>query len=277
MLSAKEIRIQIIVDNTAPEGLYGEHGFSVWIEAGRERILFDTGKGEAVIPNSNALGIDLSTTTILVLSHGHYDHTGGIAEALAFASAARVVLHPGVFTDRWSIRTGVPKPAMMPAESQKALVALPPERVIRTGEPSMISEGIGVTGTVPRLNGFEDPGGPFYLDTEGRIPDPIEDDMSLWIETAEGLVVVAGCCHSGIVNTLDHIIGLTGERRIATILGGFHLFAASPERLERTIEGLGSHDIGRMIPCHCTGSEVAEQFRRRLTVPVIPGHAGLIV
>lgn len=277
MLTAKEIRMRIIVDNTAPEGLCGEHGLSVWIEAGGERILFDTGKGDAFMANCSALGIDLSATTLLVLSHGHYDHTGGVAEALARASHARAVLHPGAFTDRWSIRAGVAKPTMMSAGSKAALSVLPPERIVRTAVPSMIAEGIGVTGTVPRLNAYEDPGGPFYLDTEGRISDPIEDDMSLWIETADGLVVVTGCCHSGIVNTLDHIIAITGERRICTLLGGFHLSAAAAGRLDRTIQALEGYDIGRMIPCHCTGQEAVEQFRRRLPFEVIPCHAGLVV
>ncbi|MCE1274917.1 MAG: MBL fold metallo-hydrolase [Chlorobiales bacterium] len=277
MLTAREIRMRIIVDNTAPEGFCGEHGLSVWIEAGGERILFDTGKGDAFMANCSALGIDLSATTQLVLSHGHYDHTGSVAEALAFAPDAKVIHHPGAITDRWNIRAGVAKPTMMPAASKAALAALPPERVIRTGEATMIADGIGVTGSVPRLSTFEDPGGPFFLDTEGRVPDPIEDDMSLWIETSDGLVVVTGCCHSGIVNTLDHIIAFTGERRIATLLGGFHLSTASADRVDRTIDALASYDIGRIIPCHCTGQEAVEQFRQRLPLQVIPCHAGLVV
>lgn len=277
MLATQEIRIRIIVDNTAAEGLSAEHGFAAWIEAGEEKILFDTGKERAFMRNCEILGVDLATTTMLVLSHGHYDHAGGVADALALAGEAKVVLHPNAFTDRWSIRSGAAKPTMMPARSKAALLALPPERIVMTGGPTMVADGIGVTGSVPRLTAFEDPGGPFFLDTEGNLPDPILDDMSLWIETTDGLVVATGCCHSGIVNTLEHIIRFTGERRIAMLLGGFHLSTASAERMERTIDALAGYDIKRLVPCHCTGSEAAALFGNRLPFEVTGCHAGLIL
>jgi 7,8-dihydropterin-6-yl-methyl-4-(beta-D-ribofuranosyl)aminobenzene 5'-phosphate synthase len=277
MLSTQEIKIRIIVDNTAAEGLSAEHGFAAWIEAGEEKILFDTGKEEAFMRNCEALGIDLATTTMLVLSHGHYDHAGGVSEALALAGRAKVVLQPDAFTDRWSIRAGVAKPTMMPARSKAALLALPPERIVMTSGPAMVADGIGVTGSVPRLTTFEDPGGPFFLDTEEHLPDPILDDMSLWIETTDGLVVATGCCHSGIVNTLEHIISFTGERRITMLLGGFHLSTASAERMERTIDALTGYDIRRLVPCHCTGNEAAGLFRRRLPFEVTGCHAGLVL
>lgn len=277
MITSSDIRIRIIVDNTAAEGLFAEHGFAAWIEAGDERILFDTGKEGAFMPNCKALGIELATTTMLVLSHGHYDHAGGVGDALTLASGARAVLHPDAFTDRWSIRGSMAKPTMMPARSKSALLALPPDRIVTTAGPTTVAYGIGVTGNVPRLNAFEDPGGPFFLDTAGHMPDPIKDDMSMWIETAEGLVVVTGCCHSGIVNTLDHIIGFTGRRRIHTLLGGFHLSTASPERLERTVEALAGYEIGRMLPCHCTGTEAVGLFRQLLPFEVVDCHAGLVL
>ena len=130
---------------------------------------------------------------------------------------------------------------------------------------------------VPRRNSFEDPGGPFFLDTEGLRPDPLEDDMTLWIETTEGLVVVTGCCHSGVVNTLDHSIGISGQSRIHSLIGGLHLSSASPERLRRTTDALARYDIGRIVACHCTGEAATQHFQRTLPFPVTPSHAGMTV
>jgi 7,8-dihydropterin-6-yl-methyl-4-(beta-D-ribofuranosyl)aminobenzene 5'-phosphate synthase len=271
------MKLTILTDNHAAPGLACEHGFAALIETGGKRILFDTGQLTALDANCRALGIDMAGIDMIVLSHGHYDHTGNLADVLRIADRAMLYLHPTALVERYSIRNGQPRPIDMPESAKRAIDELPPERVRWVNEPLQLTGDVLLTGPVPRNTAFEDTGGPFFFDPEGQRPDPIEDDLSLWIEEPEGLTVLAGCCHSGIVNTLDYIESLTGPKPIARLIGGLHLSAASPERLERTIESFARRSIARIIPCHCTGQLATELFRRTLPCPVEAGYAGMVV
>jgi 7,8-dihydropterin-6-yl-methyl-4-(beta-D-ribofuranosyl)aminobenzene 5'-phosphate synthase len=159
--------ITILVDNRAREGLISEHGLSLWIESGDKRILFDTGQGPALESNAQELGIDLASTDILVLSHGHYDHAGGIVHVVKRGPNIDVYCHPGVVQPRYAIRDGSPRSIGMPQEARETLDAFPSESVHWVQEPLMLTETIGLTGPIPRLTSYEDTGGPFYLDPEG--------------------------------------------------------------------------------------------------------------
>jgi len=271
------MKLTILTDNNAAPGLACEHGFAVLIETGDKRILFDTGQLDALETNCRTLGINLSDIDIIVLSHGHYDHTGNLADVLRQASRATLYLHPSALVERYSIRNDKPKPINMPEAAKQAIDELPKERIVWVTEPTRLTEGVVLTGPIPRQTTFEDTGGPFFFDPDGNTPDPIEDDLSLWIDEPEGLTVLAGCCHSGIINTLGYIEAQTGPKRIAKLIGGMHLSAASQERLDRTVESLGKRDIARLIPCHCTGQVAAERFREELPFPVEAGYAGMVV
>jgi 7,8-dihydropterin-6-yl-methyl-4-(beta-D-ribofuranosyl)aminobenzene 5'-phosphate synthase len=271
------MKLTILTDNHAAPGLACEHGFAAMIETSGKRILFDTGQLAAFDANCRALGIDLSGIDMIVLSHGHYDHTGNLADVLSQASRATLYLHPSALVERYSIRNGKPKPIEMPEAAKRAIDELPTDRVRWATEPLRLTDGVFLTGPVPRQTTFENTGGPFFFDSDGNKPDPIDDDLSLWIEEPEDLTILVGCCHSGIVNTLDHIESLAGRRRIATLIGGLHLSAASPERLDRTVASLAGRDIARLIPCHCTGQVAAERFREELPYPVEAGYAGMVV
>jgi 7,8-dihydropterin-6-yl-methyl-4-(beta-D-ribofuranosyl)aminobenzene 5'-phosphate synthase len=271
--------ITILADNHAgddPAGgrLASEHGLALWIETGGRRILLDTGQGEALEQNVPALGVDLGATDILVLSHGHYDHTGGLAYVLREARRAQVYCHPGVRRSRYSVRDGQAKPIGIRRGPLSALDELPQERVHWVEGPLMLSAEVGITGPIPRSTSYEDTGGPFYLDPEGCLPDLIEDDLALWISTDKGLVVCLGCAHSGVVNTLDHIRALTGGAPIRAVIGGFHLMNASPERVEKTAAALRALEIPLVVPCHCTGDDAFGALAQSLGAPVSPGAAG---
>ena len=110
-----------------------------------------------------------------------------------------------------------------------------------------------MTGPVPRLTDFEDTGGPFFLDEACTRPDPLEDDQSVFLDTTEGTVVLLGCAHSGIINTLRYIRQLTDNHPIQAVIGGMHLVGASSHRIERTIEELKRIGVERLAPAHCTG------------------------
>ena len=274
-MTSANTQVTILVDNQAGERLVAEHGLSLWIETEDKRILFDTGQGSAVENNARALGIDLGKTDILVLSHGHYDHTGGIPQALKYARKINLYCHPGVVQPRYSIRDGVPKPIHMPQESLAAIDKLPAQSLHWVSQALLLSERIGITGPIPRETSYEDTGGPFYLDPQGRRPDPIDDDLALWIRTDGGLVVCVGCCHAGLVNTLNHIRRQSNGLSVRAVIGGFHLRNASRQRLDETIAALRLLEPDMVVPCHCTGEPAIALLRDALGERVSPGAVGM--
>jgi 7,8-dihydropterin-6-yl-methyl-4-(beta-D-ribofuranosyl)aminobenzene 5'-phosphate synthase len=270
-------KITIVVDNQVSSNLTPEHGFSVLIESGDNRILLDTGQGGALAANALALSVDLGMTNTLVLSHGHYDHTGGIPQMIETASGLQCYCHPGSFQPRYAVTNGSPRAIHMPEAAKAAMTRLPSRQLHWVSKPYMLSENIGLTGPIPRETDYEDTGGAFFLDPLGKRPDPIVDDLALWLYTNNGIVVLTGCCHSGVVNTAHHIRHLTGNKHIHAIIGGFHLLHASPERIEKTGKALMSLGVERVIPCHCTGKSAISTLQTILGDRVVPGYSGMMV
>jgi 7,8-dihydropterin-6-yl-methyl-4-(beta-D-ribofuranosyl)aminobenzene 5'-phosphate synthase len=268
-------RLTIVVDNRANQGLTSEHGFAAWIEVPGRRLLFDTGQGTALEGNADQLNIDLGTVDTLVLSHGHYDHAGDLPLVIERSPALELYAHPAATGSRYWNRDGVTKTIAMPVAARSALASLH-AGVHWTTEPVDLGGGLGLTGAIPRLNDYEDTGGPFFLDTAGRQADPIEDDLAVWIRTERGLVVVVGCSHAGLVNTLRHALGVSGETRLHAVLGGFHLTEASEARLARTMVELDELGPDLIVPCHCTGDAAVEWLRRAFGERVVPGSAGSV-
>ncbi|MGW8256799.1 MAG: MBL fold metallo-hydrolase [Thermoguttaceae bacterium] len=247
-------RITILVENTARvPGLLAEHGLAYWIEHDDRHILLDSGQGGVLAHNAYKLGIGLREIDALILSHGHYDHTGGVVEALKINRPVAVYAHPAAFARKF-IRNndGPARDIGMPYLAEKAILNSR-NRLVTTNQPTTVFDKFTVTGLVPRLTDFEDAGGPFFLDAACTKPDPLEDDQSVFFDTAEGVVVLLGCAHSGVINTLRYIQQLTGNRPIRAVIGGMHLVGASPERIKRTIEELQQIGAERLAPAHCTG------------------------
>lgn len=272
-----KISITILVDNKSSNpGLLSEHGLALWIEADGKRILFDAGQSDILLRNAGYLKIDLKTAGLLVISHGHYDHTGSVAEILNLNRSIQVYCHPGIFVPRYSRQDdGTLKPIGMEEKHSGALQEII-DSIKWISKPMNLSEDIGITGRIPRIKEFEDTGGSFFLDPDGTRQDSIPDDLAMWFKTKKGLVIVTGCCHSGLINTIEYIIKITGEEKIHSIIGGFHLKNASTDRLERTCRALESFSPCKLIACHCTGDNAVDFLSRHIDSSVVNGESGMI-
>ena len=254
-----DIRITILLDNAASKpGLLTEHGLSLWIEYKEKRILFDTGQSNKLIQNAKKLGVNLAKTDAIILSHGHYDHTGGLSAVLELAPHAVIYIHPAAIKPKYSCKEFKIRSIGMPEAAKQAIKNY---KVVWTEKPLQLCNGVTLTGQIPRKNDFEDVGGAFFVDENCHTPDGLLDDQALFIESPNGLIVVFGCAHSGVINTLDYVNQLSNQSRIYAVLGGMHLVNASKDRMERTIEAFKSYDIEKIIPLHCTGSEAIEHLR----------------
>ncbi|PHR30212.1 MAG: MBL fold metallo-hydrolase [Desulfotalea sp.] len=272
-MHAENIRIQIIVDNEAQDGLQAEHGFSLWLEIDGKKILFDTGQLDAFLYNAKQLHIDLGETDTLVLSHGHYDHTGGLADVLACNHSVDVYCHAAAFLPRYSIRDGIAKPIKMTTRAMASINTLSEERMHWVTKSINIANSTAITGEIPRKVAFETSDGSFYFDQDGKRADAIVDDMALWVNSSQGLIICIGCCHAGIINTINHIKKTSGVSKIHALIGGLHLTGVDESRLTQTIALLKQENIDKIITCHCTGDTAHQRLREQLKAE--KGFAGM--
>lgn len=269
-----QLRITVLVDSNSAEQSEKEHGFSVWIETGNRCILFDTGNEKSLLTNAEKLRINLKRAGSLVLSHGHRNHTGAVSKFLSLNNNANVYYVTGVDVTRYSYQPE-PKSDGMPDDSRKALQTIAHNRQHPISRYMYISPGIGVTGPVPRKVSFENTGGDFYFDKEHGEVDTIHDDQALWFEADEGLVIIVGCCHAGLVNTVNYIRQVSGKDTVRGIIGGMHLFNASEDRLNQTFEFLKELNASFIVPCHCTGKDVAQKMQDAVGPAVKFGQVGM--
>ena len=267
-----KLKITVLVENTAGgKALLAEHGFSLWLEYGDKKVLFDTGQGYVLKNNAAQLSIDLEAADAMILSHGHYDHTGGM-EKIKKINTIKIFTHKDSLLPKYSKhRDGsVHAIGMKPLNGNNLNYKFNDKAV-------ELYKGFHLTGTVPRINDFENTGGQFFCDKECRKVDNLLDDQTAFIETPAGLVVILGCAHSGVINTLEYISSLTGSRSIHTLVGGMHLGSASKERMDKTIAGLKKFDIQNLYPAHCTGFKASARILQEFPRICKPCKTGTII
>lgn len=270
--------VTLLAENLARgEGILGEHGLSFWVDTGTHKVLFDTGQGLALEHNARRLGIDLTQADAIVLSHGHFDHVGGLEAVWPKATKARLFLHPRATEPKWSGNGPGGSARHISREYvETSAFRLPGREVVFTAEPVEVVPGVFTTGAVPRETGYEDTGGPFFLDKNLMRPDPLEDEVALWIPGADGVTLLSGCAHAGIVNTLRRVEKLSGGKPVKLLVGGLHLEAASPERLARTFDELRARPALRLAFCHCTGPSAGRALWREFPDRCLHAHAGAV-
>ncbi len=250
--------------NISVGSLLGEGGFAVLVEtsyddSSKYTMLFDTASGTpALLHNLRILEQDLSGIDTIILSHGHWDHVGGLMDVLnQIDKQVPVYCHPDALVPKVFVDDDKRRDVGYQGYFSVADLRSKTE-VITTKEVYELAPGIKMTGEVPRINDFEKITGRLKdmvrVENGDEFPDQLIDDISVSFELSDGSVgVLAGCCHSGIVNTCKHVADYTGTRDIIGIVGGLHLHDASKERLTATVDHLKSYPLMMLAPCHCTG------------------------
>jgi 7,8-dihydropterin-6-yl-methyl-4-(beta-D-ribofuranosyl)aminobenzene 5'-phosphate synthase len=268
----QSVNVTVLVENMAGDPpVLGEWGLSFLIETGNHRILFDTGGGQTLFGNAKALGVDLRKIDAIVISHSHSDHTGGLEKVLETCGPVDFFIHPDAFIPRYWREGTTVSSEVMPVSRDQLRSRV--RALHETKKPAAVCGELMVTGEVPRLTAYEDTGvgGSVFLDKEMKTSDPILDDQAVFFRVPEGVVIILGCAHAGVVNTIQYVSQLTGEKKIYAAMGGTHLLAASADRLQRTVEVFRQFDLQKIMLCHCTGvnayTEFAKAFPGRCSWP----------
>ena len=253
------MRLTVLVDNNTfiDQYLIGEPAVSYFIEADGKRILFDAGYSDAFLQNAGKLGIDLTDLDMLVLSHGHLDHTWGLPHLLRLFSEARangrmghkpaLIAHPQVFAQR--SYQGDPHIGSL----LQPLDLAPFFDIQLSKEPVKLTDNLTFLGEIARENDFEAQENLGELQKDGQSsPDWVLDDSALVYHANEGLVVITGCSHAGICNIIEQARRVSGQDRVLDIIGGFHLLEPSARQLKGTIDYLAQLEPAQVHAGHCT-------------------------
>ena len=261
-------------------GLLGEHGLSVLIETPDSTFLFDTGQGFTLMQNAKVLKKDLKKVSKIFLSHGHFDHTGGLAAVIHEVGKMDVYAHPDIFTERFAVTrvegkdnirsVGIP-------EEKDALCAMGAVFHFNT-DLSEVDTDMFLTGEVLRETSFEQEDKRLVvIKNDERVQDPFKDDQSLVIKTEKGLAVVLGCAHSGMINMLNHIQQKFPREKIHMVIGGTHMGFLNPSQAEMTIEALKVFKIDKIGVSHCTGLNAAAMLKQAFGDKFFFASAGTVV
>ena len=249
------MKISVLTENHAGSFTMAEHGLSYLIEYDGKTILFDTGQSDMYLKNAQIMNINMKNLDMIILSHGHFDHGNG----LSYLYRSNLLCHPGCFVRRYR-------------KTNKKYIGLKNSRaelssmfnMITSAGPYKISDKIYFLGEIPRLTDFESQSTSFVF--EDGTPDFVMDDSAMAMALPEGLFVVTGCGHSGIVNTLEHAKRITGQEKVFGIMGGFHLKEIDHQTKE-TIGYLKKNKINHIFPSHCIElpalSSLYDNFRIR--------------
>lgn len=267
-----ELEIITLVENLAyQQGTKGEHGLSLVIRTGDKQILFDTGQTGLLAENAKKMNINLSAIDMVVISHGHYDHTGGLGRFFELNDHAPVMVKPKALDDKYSGSTGTRRFIGI----DKEVAGQYSDRFQFIEEVTEIAPGLKVVPGIHRCYDFEQSSQVMMVEKEGRtIVDPFEDELFMVYDHPEGLTIFTGCAHRGIGNICRTAMEVTGNNIIRLVLGGTHLKGASQGRISQTIEAFKEMNAFKYGLCHCTGLPAFMQFSDAFPDQVRYAHVG---
>ena len=274
------LQLDIVCENTVgrPIAACGEHGFACLLQTSAGRWLFDTGSGETLLANLAALDLDPRNLDGIILSHGHYDHCGGLLTLLRQIGPRRVYAHPGIFSTRFWSGQHEQRDISLPF-SRHELEAAGAEFVF-IKDFAELAPGIYFSGEIAREAALET-GDPHLVrrsdSGDSWTTDPFADDAALAIDTDKGLVILLGCAHAGLINTVEWFRRNLGEPRIHAIVGGTHLGPASDEQFSATVDYLARLEFDRLGVSHCTGQIRSAQLYAKFPNKVFFANVGTTV
>ncbi len=271
-------KITILCENTvAAPGFLGEHGFAAYVETPEGNFLFDTGQGFSLVQNSLRLQKDLRQVSQLILSHGHFDHTGGLLAFLGVHGPCDIVAHPDVLMEKYRFMpVGLEeKPMSIGMPWHEAYLTTRGARFRWQKDFTEIAHDVFITGEVPRRHSFETGDPKFVVRKDGQwVPDPFLDDYSMVLKTSKGLVLLLGCGHAGLINILDHAMEKTGVDKVHAVLGGTHLGFSPESQQEPTIQALKKYNVEVLAVSHCTGMRPIARLAAEFGPAFTFGHVG---
>jgi len=269
-----EVKATILCDNLAgPLSFKGEHGLAVHLEVEGRSFLWDCGQSDVAVHNALVLKLDLRDVEGIGISHGHYDHAGGLCNVLSVSGPKKLYMHPGASDPKFFAAGPIKRFIGIPF--RKEMLESFSAGIELSRGPVEVMPGVRLTGEVPRVTDFEGYEANLYCQVDGELePDPFTDDQSLVVDTPDGAIVLTGCAHSGLVNILKHVLESSG--RIKAVVGGTHLgLGAAPERVSATLDFLEEILPDKIVACHCTGQPVMAQIAQRFKDRAVTGQAGL--
>ncbi len=271
-------RITVICENRAhmAKDIMGEHGFAALIQTPDTRLLMDTGQGLGLAHNAGAMKIDLTALDGVVISHSHFDHTGGLMQVPAGKTPLPIHAHPDLFAGKYLLPKDEDPTYIGIPFSQSALEETLNARFEFHGGYTEIANGVFFSGQVPRTWSFEPSDDRLVIQTpDGFAPDPFHDDASLLIETPSGPVILTGCAHSGIINIMEHFAEKSGHQAFRAVIGGTHLgFANDPSQLNQAMDAFDRFRVRTIAVSHCTGNEAAARLFLRFRDRFVFAGAG---
>lgn len=265
------MRITLVVDNLVRNGFQQEHGLSILVESGKEAVLFDTGQtGRVLRDNLERLSVNPDSISAIVLSHGHYDHTGGLRQAMGLALNAKCYAHPFCFNAKYAKANGELRYIGIPSNS-----TISKKFVVYNKTPVGILHGVVLSGEIPIIKPVDCTQGRFVVENDsGLLPDDFVEEQCLIVRGNSGLAVLLGCAHRGVENNILTAMQIAGTEHIKLVVGGLHLGHANEERLNGVSDFLTVADIETIACCHCTGDQAIRYLENRLQSRIIQAQAG---
>jgi 7,8-dihydropterin-6-yl-methyl-4-(beta-D-ribofuranosyl)aminobenzene 5'-phosphate synthase len=271
------LKITTLVENEKGENsaLYNAHGISFLIEDENDVFLFDTGQHDLFIKNAEELGLDLTRISNVIISHNHWDHTGGLRHLINKYGMQNIIVHETFFKEKFALE-GIKLEYLGMNYNETSLLKTGSKLIKVTDDITYLNENVFIAGNFKKYNNYETINKRFYIKekTGEFIVDEFKDEIAVGIKTNKGLVILLGCAHPGVINMIKHIICKTGIEDIYCVLGGTHLVEADDFRINKTIKVIKDMNIKYVGFSHCTGKKAISMFINELPNKFFTNNTG---